>query len=268
MTVAYLASHESGVRAGYLMFWLGVPAIGLVCLVIGLVERSRSRRRAPGYPPQYPPGFPVHPGYPYPPPPGYAAAPYPGYAPGHPPRPRAPKSATALITMGAVLLTLGGLGILGNAARVLAGLGASAIGDTSLRVGDCISESDYKAQHFNSSSSGGCTDPAATYELASRSGAGDTCPDGKREHSVYDRFTNDSTILCFAVNLKEGQCYQMISDGDAMTLRLGDCDKPGRAQVKVSQRIDGSSDKSQCPSDSRGIAYPIPARVYCLVRAD
>ncbi|MCK8643537.1 hypothetical protein [Mycobacterium colombiense] len=51
MTVAYLASDESAVRTGRLLFSLGLPAIGLVCLVVGLVERSRGRRRAPGYPP-------------------------------------------------------------------------------------------------------------------------------------------------------------------------------------------------------------------------
>ncbi|OBB95390.1 hypothetical protein A5782_07015 [Mycobacterium sp. 852002-40037_SCH5390672] len=245
------------------MFSLGIPAIGLICLIVGLVERSRSRRRSPAYPPQYPPGFPT--GYPYPPPSaGYPAAPYPaypGYAPGYAPRPRTPKSATTLITIGAVLLALG---TFGNAARGLTGRG----GDSSLQVGDCISESDYKAQRFDATPSRGCIDPAATYELAFKGGASDTCPDGKREHSVYDRFTTDAMILCFAVNLKEDHCYLMISDGDAMTIRLGDCGRSNRVQVKVNRRFEGSTDRTQCPPDSKGLGYPVPARVYCLVRAD
>lgn len=261
MTVAYLASDESAVRAGRLMFSLGVPAIGLVCLVIGLAERSRGRRRAPAYPPpQYPPGFPVNPGYPYPPPPGYPAAPYQAY-PSYPPRARTPKSATTLITIGAVLLTFG---ILGNAVRVLSGHNT----DSLLRVGQCITESDYAANHFDLPASGGCTDPAATYELAFKGGASESCPDGKRDHSIYQRASNHSTTLCFMINLRQDQCYQVTRDGEAVSVKPDDCNQSSPMHVRVSQRIDGSSDKSQCPPDSRGIGYPVPARVYCLVRAD
>jgi hypothetical protein len=243
------------------MFSLGVPAMGLVCLILGLVERSRSRRRAPAYPPQCPPGFPVNPGHPYPPPPGYPAAPYPGYASGYPPRPRTPKSATALITIGAVLLTLG---IFGNAAQALSRRGD----DSLLRVGDCISESDYAADHFDANPAGTCTDPAETYELAFKAGPDETCPDGKRDHSIYERTTNHSTTLCFMINLRQGQCYQLIRDGEAVSMKPDDCGESRPVQVKVAQRIDGSTDKTRCVPGSRGIAYPIPPRVYCLVKAD
>lgn len=247
------------------MFSLGVPAIGLVCLVIGLVERSRGRRRASAYPPpQYPPGFPVKPGYLYPPPPGYPVPPYqayPGPAAGYPPWPRTPKSATTLITIGVVLLVLG---ILGNAVRVLSGHGADAM----LRVGQCTTESDYAANHYDLPGNGGCTDPANTYELAFKGTASDTCPDGKREHSIYERTSNRSTTLCFMINLRQDQCYQVIRDGEAVSMKPDDCNESSPLHVRVSQRIDGSSDKTQCPPDSRGIAYPVPARVYCLVRAD
>ncbi|OBJ06205.1 hypothetical protein A5646_16515 [Mycobacterium sp. 1245499.0] len=262
MTVASLASEGAAYEAGRLVAALGIPAIGLLCLIIGLVTRSRGRRRPPAYP-QYPPSFPAGPGYPYPPP-GYPAPPYPAY-PGYAPRPRTPKSATTLITIGAVLLAFG---IFGNLAVTAARLGKSHRADTSLRVGDCITESDYKAQRFDSTPSRGCADPAATYELAFKGGASDSCPDGKREHSVYDRFTTDTRILCFAVNLKEGQCYLMLSDGEAMTIRLGDCGRSNRVQVRVSRRIDGSTDRTQCATDEKGVGYPVPARVYCLVRAD
>lgn len=259
MTVAYPASHESGVQAGVLMFSLGVPAIGLVCLIIGMVERSRGRRRASAYPPpQFPPGFPGYPGYPYPPPPGYPA--YPSY----PPRPRTPKSATTLITIGAVLLALGVLNIFGRVAHVL----SERPDAVALQVGDCIAENDYAAHHFDLHLINGCTDPANTYELAFKGGASESCPDGKREHSIYERATNHSTTLCFMINLLQDQCYQLIRDGEAVSMKPDDCNESGPVHVKVSQRLDGSSDKTRCPADSRGIGYPVPARVYCLVRAD
>ncbi|BBY13251.1 hypothetical protein [Mycobacterium marseillense] len=262
MTVAHLAAEGAAYEAGRLLFSLGGPAIGLVCLVVGLVERARSRRRPLAYP-QYPPSFPVNPGYPFPPP-GYRAPPYPaypGYAPGSAPRPRTPKSATILITIGAVLLVLG---IFGNAARVLIGHRADAL----LRVGQCITESDYAADHFDVPANGGCANPANTYELAFKGGASESCPDGKREHSIYERTSNHSTLLCFMINLRQDQCYQVIRDGKAVSMKPDDCNKSSPMHVRVSQRIDGSSDKTRCPPDSKGIAYPVPARVYCVARAD
>lgn len=246
------------------MFALGVPAIGLVCLIIGVWERSRRRRRLPPYPPPY------HPGYPPPPPPtGYpgpypAPPPYPGYPPAMPPRQSKGKSATALITIGIVLLALGGLNILLHAARAL----SEHRGDSLLRVGECISENDYKANHFDAHPSGGCTDPAATYELAFKGDASASCPDGKREHSIYERASNHSTTLCFIVNLQQGRCYLFISDGESVSLRPGDCGNPNQIQVKVAQRIDGTVDASQCPPGDKAVSYPQPARVYCLARAD
>jgi hypothetical protein len=260
VTVTYLASEGAAYEAGRLAAAFGIPAIGLICLVIGLVDRSRSRRR----PPAYPPGFPVNPGYPYPPPPGYPAPPYPaypGYAAGYPPRPRTPKSATALITVGAVLLVLG---ILGNAVQALSGHPDAAL----LGVGQCISERDYAANHFDRPTNAGCIDPVNTYELAFKGGASESCPDGKREHSLYERVTNRSTTLCFMINLRQDQCYQAIRDGEAVSMKPDDCGDSSPVHVKVSQRIDGSSDKAQCPPDSKGLGYPVPARVYCLVRAD
>jgi hypothetical protein len=258
--------------AGYLTAMFALPAAGLICLIIGLLRRSRSRRQTAPYPPQYPtsPGFPVNPGYPYPPAPPagypgpYPAPPYAGYAPGFPPRPRPPKSGTALIIIGVVLLVLGALGILGQVAVVT----SKQAGDSYLQVGDCITESDYTAHHFDSQPNRGCTNPAATYELASKGGASETCPDGKREHSIYERATNHSTTLCFIINLQQGRCYQFISDGEAVSFKPDDCGAPSRPQVKVTQRIDGSTDKTQCPPGEKGAAYPVPARVYCLARAD
>lgn len=240
MTVAYLASPGSPAEtAGHLLALFGIPATGLVGLVVGLRQRSRSRRQSPSYPPPY------HAGYPYPPlppapgyPGAYPAPPHPGYPPAFPPRPKPGKSGTALIITGAVLLALGGLGIVGNLARVLSQRG----GESLLPVGDCITESDYTADHFDARQSGGCTDLAATYELAFKGGASHSCPDGKREHSIYERVSNHSTTLCFLINLQQDRCYLFISDGDAVSLKPGDCGSPNRVQVKVAQRIDGSAD--------------------------
>src|SRR5947209_4641349 len=244
----------------------GIPAIGLVCLVIGLVQRSRSRPRPSPYPPPYGAPAPVAPGYPYPPSPpmGYPGPPYPGYPPPWPPRRRTGQSGTALIIIGALLLVLGGMGILGNLARVLFEHG----GNSLLEVGDCISESDYAAHHFDAHASGGCTYPAATYELAFKGGASDSCPDGEREHSIYERTSNHSTTLCFIINLQQGRCYLFISDGEAVSFKPGDCGNPNGVKVKVAQRIDGSTDKAQCPAGTKGIGYPTPPRVYCLEKAD
>lgn len=203
---------------------------------------------------------------PYPAPP-----PYPGYPPAVPPRPTAGKSATTLITIGIVLLGLGGLNLFFHAARAVSSQ-AERSRNTSMQVGECVNESTFKAEHFASRPDNDCANPAAVYELAFKGGPSATCPDGKRDHSVYDRFTDDDSILCFAFNLKEGQCYRVPSldaaDTD-MTMRLDDCQPhSGAPQVKVVQRIDGSTDKTQCPQGSKGIGYPVPARVYCLARAD
>lgn len=252
-----------------MIFTFGVPAIGLACLIIGVWERSRRRRRPLAYPPPYLAGYPPPPpamGYPGPYP---APAPYPGYPPVVPPRATAGKSATALITIGIVLLGLGALNILLHAARA-ASSQAERAHNTSMRVGECVNQSTFKAEHFASRPDNDCANPAAVYELAFKGGPSATCPDGKRDHSVYDRFTDDDSILCFAFNLKEGQCYQMPNPGAAdMTMRLGDCQShSGALQVKVVQRIDGSTDKTRCPEGSKGVSYPEPARVYCLARAD
>lgn len=263
MIVAYLASDGSAAEhAGRLMFVLGVPAIGLACLIIGVWERSRNRRRSIPQPPLYHPGYPPPPpatGYPYAAPP-----PYPGYPPAVPPRRPTSKSAITLITIGAVLLGLGGLNMFFHAARAL----SEHRGDSLLQVGDCISENDYEAHRFDARPSSSCTDPAATYELAFKGDASASCPDGKREHSIYEHVSNHSTTLCFMINLQQGRCYLFISDGEAVSLRPGDCGDPNRIQVKVAQRIDGSTDKTQCPPGDKGVSYPEPARVYCLARAD
>jgi hypothetical protein len=237
MTVAYLAIRS----AAELAVLVGVPAAGSLSLILWFWELSRRPSRPP-------PGYPYqHPGYP-------VAAPR-------------RSSAMVLITLGSVLLALGGMGLLGQAA----GVGSRKGGHTrspatgiSLRVGQCIGEIQYRTQLFNVGH--GCADLGSTYELAARGGAAASCPDGKREHSTYDRFTDEDTILCFALNLRPSQCYTIESDEDAIALGLTLCGDPRQAQVRVMQRIDGRTDTSDCPPGTKAVSYPKPARLYCLAR--
>jgi hypothetical protein len=264
VTSLYAASDGVAYHAGALMVSLGIPLIGLICLVIGLWDRSRRRRQAhPGYPD--PPGPPAPPmGYPGP----YPGPPYPAYPPYGYPQQRTAKSATAFIIIGAVLLAFG---ILGNFARVaadMAGRSRPGATDTSMSVGECITQSAYVAQSFSSRPENDCANPANVDQLATKGGPLATCPDGKRDGSKYDHFSDESTILCFALNLKEGQCYQLTGDVHHPRLSLGDCNDPRPGLVRVVQRIDGGTDKSECPAGIKGSAsYPSPPVVYCLDKA-
>jgi hypothetical protein len=237
-----VTSHEVGVQVGYLAAMCGVPAIGLICLIIGLRVRNRAR--------------PVTTGPPYPPVPPMT----------YPPQPRPGKSSTTLIAVGAVLLTLGALGIAGNLVRP----NYRSLFDTekTMPVGQCIDQNAFLARYFSSKPDNDCANPANTYELAFKGGPSATCPDGKRDQSVYDRFSDNSTILCFALNLKQGRCYQLTNGAENLTMRVGDCSEPQPSLARVDQRIDGSTDKTRCPPGDKAIAYPTPARVYCLARAD
>jgi hypothetical protein len=232
--------REVGVQVGYLAAMFGVPAIGLICLIIGL--RARNAR-------------PVTTGSPYPPAPTTA----------YPPQPRPAKWATTLVILGAVLLTLGALGIAGSLVRP----NKRSLFDTdkSMRVGQCIDQNAFLARSFSSSPNNDCANPANTYELAFQGGPSASCPDGKRGHSVYNRYTDDTTLLCFALNLKQGRCYQLTNGAENLTMRPGDCSEQPLL-TRVVQRIDGSTDTTRCPPGDKAIAYPVPARVYCLAGAD
>lgn len=258
-----------------------LPAAGLICLIVGLVRRSRTHVQATPYPPQYPtaPGYPVNAGYPLPTPPAghpgpYAEPPYAaGYAVGLPPRPRTPKSGTALIIIGIVLLALGALGILGQMADVTSNhgrasrtTGQSSPSTAGPEIGQCFSEFEVGMGSLNRPTD--CADSVATYELAAKGGPATTCPDGKRDDSVYSRLTNESHTLCFAANLQQGQCYLRTDERKTATWTPVDCTETRFARFKVVQRVDGSTDKTQCPPGTRANAYPKPARLYCLARVD
>ncbi|OBI70717.1 hypothetical protein [Mycobacterium sp. E796] len=227
-----MTSHEVGVQVGYLAAVFGVPAIGVVCLIIGLRARSaRAVTVGSAGSPQSPPA----------------------------------KWATTLIVVGAVLLTLGAFGIAGNLVRV----NKRSLFDTdkSMPVGQCIDQNAFLARSFSSSRANDCANPANAYQLAYKGGPTANCPDGKRDNSVYSRYTDDSATLCFALNLKQGQCYQMTNGAETLTMTLGDCSAPRAPQTRVVQRFDGSTDTARCAPGDKAIAYPVPPRVYCLAQA-
>jgi hypothetical protein len=266
MGVIALASDHDFARAlGAVTFAVGVPLIGLILLIVGLWQRSSGRRRSrPGYPYPPPTGYPGPPQpYPgYPPPPGYP--PYPGYPPQQPPpRRRASGASTTLITIGAVVLAFGIFGIVGHVAGALKRLGEHQE-RTSMRVGECITQMAYRSESFTSKSDNDCANPANTYLLAAKGGSSASCPDGKREGSLYDRYTDSSTILCFALNLKQGQCYLIAGQQSSPEISLGDCNVAQTGLMRVAQRIDGTTDTSGCPDGDKGVSYPTPEIVYCL----
>ena len=136
-----------------------------------------------------------------------------------------------------------------------------------MQVGECITQTSYRTQAFNSSPGNDCADPVNTYLLAAKGGPSAQCPDGKREDSIYDRYTDSSTILCFALNLKQGQCYLVSGERESPKLTLGDCNDHESGVMRVVQRIDGTTNSSDCPSGLHGVSYPTPPVVYCLERA-
>lgn len=177
-------------------------------------------------------------------------------------RRRAATSATTPIVVGVVLLNVGGLGLAGN--LVTAYYPSPFDTDKSMRVGQCVDQNTFLATRFSSGPENSCANPANTYELAFRGGPSATCPDGKRDRSIYNRYTDNYTTLCFALNLKQGKCYQLTNGAEILTMTLGDCDAPRAPQTRVMQRIDGSTDETRCPPEDKSIAYPAPPRVYCL----
>lgn len=251
-----MSAYNAGVIIGALLF----PLTGLTLLIVGLVQRFRSPQ-VPLVQPQWNPGY----GAAYPPPTQWSQ---PGQwqQPGQPPYypqpgqwpapPRPPKKrGTGLIIAGTVLLVLSLLGIVGRA-----GLSANSV--RGLDVGDCVTESEFGERNAKPVS---CSDPEAVMELASKGGADSDCPDGKgRKNTDYTTLFWDNGTLCFAANFIEGKCYathMFATSGPPFTLE--DCGGSG-AEVKVVERIDGTTDDGRCPSGTKPVSYVEPARLYCL----
>lgn len=211
-------------------------AIGVTLLIIGLRNRSASRRPIVGYPPGYPSAFPGYPGG--------------GYAP-MPPPPR--KSGTSLIVTGVILLVLSALGIVGTTAL--------AAGRSSrLAVGDCFTNEILDKQRWRSKS---CGNPEAVLEYAAKADASGNCPDGKRDSSSYLSVEHDGSRRCFIPNLLVSHCYS--SDHNGETIRAASCGAGG-ALVRITKRLDNTVDTSACGPDARTVTFPQPRRTYCSER--
>ena len=208
MTIAALDAHNLGLTIGALM----IPLIGLILLIVGLVERARSRKQ----PPPMPPGYPAR----HHPPPssdrhihrrrpatglrrrrGYPPATYtpaaPPYTPppGYWPRvPRPKLRGTGLIVTGVVILGLSLLGGVVRAAESSSMSGSSTDSDLgqpspakSLTVGQCVADDEFGQGALEPID---CSNLIATMELASQGGANADCPDEKVA-------TTPTTPLCF-----------------------------------------------------------------------
>jgi hypothetical protein len=244
----------------------GIPAVGLILLIVGLRQRSRSRQQQPGCPPPgpYPYGPPPPPGISvgsyYPQSPGPPAPPTPAqfYPTGDPP-PHPARSGTALIVAGSLVLAFGMLGILGQATN---GVSQHRSSTHSPNIGQCISQSDFEHKNLGPAPQD-CQNLDAIFEVASTGGASANCPDGKFEDSTYTVLGNASTRLCLMLNFKQGECYSASGDSRFPTFTPAGCNGSGFT-FKVVERADGNSDTESCPEGTKGVAYPSPARLYCL----
>ena len=211
MTLDVLAAAGSPAYAvGQLTAMIGIPLLGLVLLIVGLNKRSKSKTPPPQqypyqqYPPQQysyqqnpawpPPGYrPPQAAYPTPPPP----------PPGYPPRKPA---GTGFIVAGSILLVFGVLGFLAQVGRVATNV-AESRSETpeQMKIGDCLTAAGMATRRMVQKPAD-CADPKAVFELAATGDGAANCPDGKRDSSDYSVLTNDTTTLCFTLNLVEGRC--------------------------------------------------------------
>jgi hypothetical protein len=138
-----------------------------------------------------------------------------------------------------------------------------------LAVGQCVSSDDYAALNLRRTD---CANIDAVYQFAGDAEQG-KCPDGERvEDGVYFYLEKtNGEQLCFALNLRQGECYLM--DLSEKTMAHEACAaapslaSSTTAALKVRERIDGEMDESRCPADTTPLAYSDPARLYCLEKA-
>jgi hypothetical protein len=295
VAVTELAEGTDAEHLGELIGLFGIPIVGLILLVVGLLRRRRSRRPTPfhypvippgnpppgpypyGYPPPNDPsnvGYPNQPGPSGPPPysPAYPSAP-PPYPPTYPPppppypptyppgypaaRPRG-SSGTALIVIGSIVLAFGVFGFIG---RVLTVTSES---ERSAHVGQCVDLSSFRDNNFNPPPED-CAKPGALFEIVTKGGSSTNCPDGKLQDSTYAFLRNDTTTLCFMLNFTEGQCYAPTGTPDNPSFAPTDCDG-SLPRFRVDKRIDGNADHALCSAGTKAVSYPEPARLYCLQR--
>jgi hypothetical protein len=251
---ALLADGRPWLVVGEVML---IPAIGVLLLVLGLLERSKARRAQPPHPPPYP-GYPPYP-------PGYPP-PYP--APGYP-APVPPPRATAgrgLIIAGTILIALS---LVGAAARVANSAGEHRAAENTpppAKMGQCITSEAMASGVIRRQDVVECTQPAGVFEVVSTGPRDAQCPDGGREETDFARWTNDSATLCLMPNLLVDQCYATVKHPVADRTRT-DTIKPvectdASADFKVLQRFE-RADYDLCPVGSHQRIWTMPPRTYC-----
>jgi hypothetical protein len=157
------------------------------------------------------------------------------------------------------MLAFGLLGILGRAADLVPQHGTS---PHSVAVGQCIAQSDFRASNMAPPPQD-CDEPDSILEVAATGGRSATCPDGKLKNSKYAVLFDGSTTLCFLLNLRQGQCYIATGAPESPVFAASTCDGSVPV-VQVVRRIDGNSDHTLCPAETKAVSYPEPARLYCL----
>ena len=136
-----------------------------------------------------------------------------------------------------------------------------------LTVGQCVSSADYESYQLRATD---CSDIDAVYEYAGKATM-NICPDGKR--------TEDGNLLHRDRQRprREVLLRSESQRGRVLTARhFGETGQPRGVRagcvganshtgaVKVSQRIDGSSDESRCSAGTKALAFITPERVYCV----
>jgi hypothetical protein len=146
-----------------------------------------------------------------------------------------------------------------EAARPLSTPTTQAGANYPLQVGQCVTAAEITSLMVL----GGvpCDSEMSSYELAFKGDQTVSCPDGKRNDSVYTVLAKADTTLCFTYNLIEGKCYV---DGDTTppAFTISSCGAP--KAVRVIRRIDNGTSPAECPSQSTAVVFPQPARVFCL----
>jgi hypothetical protein len=235
----------------YLAGYLALPIAGVVMLIAGIVRRSASPPGLPApaphpYPTPWQPGQQPQPGYPY-------AQQPPSYRPPAPQR----RAGTGLIVAGAILIAVTMLGSVGRAAT-------NSESDSSaghISVGDCVTASNLKRSGALKPID--CTDTDATFELAATANSA-RCPDKPIGETAYVYINTPQSTMCFIPVLAEGACFR--ADSLHTMFNVVDCTdrSAGAKVVKAANRFDGSTDTALCPTATKPLAYPKPARLYCL----
>jgi hypothetical protein len=102
-----------------------------------------------------------------------------------------------------------------------------------------------------------CGESDSLLEVATAAGGSSTCPDGKLKDSQYSVLFDKTTTLCFLLNLQQGQCYAVTGTPESPTFATSSCDGSVPV-VQVVRRVDGNSDRTLCPTETKAVSYPAP----------